>query len=177
MDGMIGQPQWGAGAAMPSPGMQGLNAIQPAMPPQGGNQPDPALLELIRKHLMSGGGGDLRNLMMALGPAAQAAGGMGQAAAMGQRMGIPAKTPGGVDAAEQMFNMKQPAPMMGGGAAGMGVGGTGTTFAPSVLPSNMLTDLIAAIMRSRGQGMNFPAQTAGSPMGQQLGVLPPVGRP
>lgn len=114
MNDMIGQPQWGQAAQMQSPGMQGLNQIQPAMQNmmQGQAQPDPRILEWLKRHLMSGGGGDLRNLMMALGPAAQAAGGMGQAASIGSRMGMPARAPGGMDAAEQMFNTARPAPQM-----------------------------------------------------------------
>lgn len=118
---------------------------QPRQPMQ---REDP-VLEKLKRIFLSGGGGDLRNLAMALGPAGQAAGGMGQAAMMGQRAGMPARAPGGMDMAEQMFG-RGPAPVMrppmggpgmpqGGGidprlALGAGLtGGAGAALGPDIM--------------------------------------------
>lgn len=162
------QPSFSAG--MPdfaSPGSGPSMADQiPGMMPQRQAQPD-TTMDMLRRRFMSGGAGDLRNLGMALGMGGQAAGGMGQAAMMANRAGMPGK---GIEPVDQMFNMRGQAPLMGGGAAGLMPGEQGGMPGQA----NPLVDLIAAIMRRRGQGMNFPNATGGSPQGMMRGVLPQV---
>jgi len=92
----------------------------PGMPPAQPEQPSSPMDELRRK-FMSGGAMDLRNLGMAMGPAAQAAGGMGRAMQAGQQMGMPAKAQG-MPPVERMFDMAQQAPRMGPGASQAGRG-------------------------------------------------------
>jgi len=99
---------------------QGMPVDQiPGMIPQPQAQPD-TQMDQLRRMFMSGGAGDMRNIAMALGPAGQAAGGMGGAMRAGQQMGMPAKAQG-MPPVEQMFDMAKRAPSMGGpGAAQAG---------------------------------------------------------
>jgi len=65
---------------------------------------EPGALDFIKRNFMSGGGGDIRNVMQALGPAIQAAGGLQQFIAQAQRLAIPAKAQGvPLDAADELF--------------------------------------------------------------------------
>lgn len=66
----------------------------------------------INRNLLSGGATDIRNLAAAAGPAVQAAGGLGRALNWGSRVGMPAKAPAAVDAADQMFDVARAAPVM-----------------------------------------------------------------
>jgi hypothetical protein len=74
----------------------------------------------INRNLLSGGVTDIRNLATAVGPAVQAAGGLGQVLSWGSRAGMPAKAQPAVDAADQMFDVAQQSPIM---RAAMGQGG------------------------------------------------------
>lgn len=142
----MGVPPGRFGPGMPTQGGMPVDQI-PGMMPQPPAQPDD-IQDKMRRLMMSGGAGDLRNVAMALGPAAQAAGGMGRAMQAGQQMGVPAKAQGMSDPAERMFS--------GAGAA--------------ILPQDPMVELIAKIMRARGQGMEFPEATVGSPEGIRRGV-------
>jgi hypothetical protein len=78
-------------------------------------------LDWISRNMLSGGAGDIRNIAAALGPAAQAAGGLGRVAMMAQRAGLPAKAPAAIEAADQMFDPSMVAPVMRAAqAAGQG---------------------------------------------------------
>ena len=119
----MGVPPGRFGPGMPAQAQpQGMPVDQiPGMMPQPQAQPD-TQMDQLRRMFMSGGAGDLRNLAMALGPAGQAAGGMGGAMRAGQQMGMPAKAQG-MPPVEQMFDMAKQAPRMGGpGAAQAGRG-------------------------------------------------------
>lgn len=121
-----------------------------------------------------------------------ALGGAGLAAGMGRGIARPLMTGMGGEALKRQAQPMMPDLArllqmgMRGGARNMNqmpsaqpgyAGLAGGAQIPSQPNQGALVDLIAAIMRQRGQGINFPAQTGGSPMGMQLGVLPPVGTP
>jgi hypothetical protein len=120
----------------------------PGAIPQPAPQED-TMMDMLRRKMMSGGAMDLRNLGMALGPAGQAAGGMGQMAQMANRAGMPGKA---MDPAEQMFNMARRAPSMGqGGSIDPRLAlGAGMVGAPAALLGPDIYELIQKL-KARGQ--------------------------
>jgi len=158
-----GQP---AQAGMPVDQIPGMTP-QPGVPgPMGtnGNPQERGIMDMLRQKFMSGGAGDLRNIAMALGPAAQAAGGMGGALRMGQQMGMPAKA-AGMPPVDRMFDMAQQAPKMaaGPGAAQAGRGlplALGTTAATGY-GGYKAVDAIMEMQKERERQMQLLMQQMG----------------
>lgn len=101
---------------------------------------------------------------------------MGMAAGMGRGLTMPAVGAlGNMAARSQMPDLSKilGAPSGVGGSMMRGsMGDIGQGTAQKMPPyGSPLTDLIAAIMRRRGQGMAFPPQTSGSQFGINQGVL------
>lgn len=137
---------WGSDAPRYAPDIPRPSGYQPANADVTGTgrvQYEPSMreraLEWISRNMLSGGAGDVRNVAMALGPAAQASGAMGQIANWAARAGVPAKAPAALDAADQMFDPRMVAPVMrsqagrvdpgllaGGAAGGAAVLGAGS---------------------------------------------------
>lgn len=93
-------PEYRAGGSIVDqiPGAEPGYGRQPTIAPEGGAG------DWIRRNFLSGGGGDIRNVLQAMGPAVQAAGGMDKLIALAQRLGLPAKASGApLDAADDLF--------------------------------------------------------------------------
>jgi hypothetical protein len=115
----------------------------------------------LARTFMSGGAGDIRNIAAALGPAAQAAGGLGQIAAWAQRAGVPAKVPVALDAADQMFDVTQAAPSMTGVGAAQG-GSAMTKLLAGLGGGSAVASFLAMLGRDKkaetsGPGVSVPA--------------------
>jgi len=115
----------------------------------------------LARTFMSGGGGDIRNVLTALGPAAQAAGGLGQALNWASRAGVPAKVPVALDAADQMFDVTRAAPSMTGVGAAQG-GSAMAKLLAGLGGGSAVASFLAMLGRDKkaetpGPGVNVPA--------------------
>jgi hypothetical protein len=158
--GMMQRPPMG-GMQPPDSAVSGVGPV-PEMQAPFGSQ--------VKDYLAAGSG--------ALGGAGMAAGlGRGVARPLAQGLGGQALGAYGRNNAPDLNQLLQMAAMGRPGGSNMPMSGPGMAGpagdAMQRTPANQgaLVDLIAALMRKRGQGISFPPQTSGSQFGMGQGVL------